>query len=92
MARVDVFTIFPALVEHYLDESVIGRARLSGLLDLRTHDLRAACTDVHRSVDDSPFGGGAGMVLAPGPVFAAVEAVRAPRPLLLLGPGGRRLD
>ncbi|MGH9094540.1 MAG: tRNA (guanosine(37)-N1)-methyltransferase TrmD, partial [Acidimicrobiales bacterium] len=46
----------------------------------------------HRSVDDTPFGGGAGMVLAPDPVFAAVEAIDPPRPLLLLGPGGRRFD
>jgi tRNA (guanine37-N1)-methyltransferase len=86
------FTIFPALVESWLDASLIGRARQSGLLDLPVHDLRSAAQDPHRSVDDAPFGGGAGMVLAPGPVFAAVEAVDPPRPLLLLGPGGRRFD
>ena len=59
-----------------------------GLLDLRTHDLREHTTDVHRTVDDSPFGGGAGMLMRPEPVFAAVEAVDPPRPLYLLGPGG----
>ena len=90
--RVDTFTIFPALVEGWLDASLIGRARQAGVLDLRVHDLRSAAQDPHRSVDDAPFGGGAGMVLAPEPVFTAVEAVDPPRPLLLLGPGGRRFD
>jgi tRNA (guanine37-N1)-methyltransferase len=66
------------------------------VLDLRVRDLRAGAEDARRSVDDSPFGGGAGMVLMPGPLFAAVEAVETaeglPRPLLLLSPGGRRFD
>ncbi|MEO6121343.1 MAG: tRNA (guanosine(37)-N1)-methyltransferase TrmD [Acidimicrobiales bacterium] len=87
-----MFTIFPAMVEHYLDESLIGRARRAGVLEITVHDPRDGATDVHRSVDDSPFGGGAGMVLAPEPVFAAVEAVAPPRPLFLLGPAGRRFD
>jgi len=90
--RIDVLTIFPAMVEAFAGESLLGRARRAGLLDLRVHDLRDVTTDVHRTVDDSPFGGGAGMVLKPEPVFATVEAVDPPRPLLLLGPGGRRLD
>ena len=67
--RIDVFTLFPEVIEHYADASILGRARGRGLLDLRTHDLREAATDPHRSVDDAPFGGGAGMVLAPEPVF-----------------------
>ncbi|GAC1518082.1 MAG: tRNA (guanosine(37)-N1)-methyltransferase TrmD [Acidimicrobiales bacterium] len=90
--RVDTFTIFPDLVESWLGASLIGRARRAGLLDLRVHDLRSTAQDPHRSVDDAPFGGGAGMVLAPAPIFAAVEAVAPPRPLLLLGPGGSRFD
>ena len=95
--RIDVFTLFPEVVEHYGSASILGRARAAGRLDLRTHDLRAAATDVHRTVDDAPFGGGAGMVLAPEPVFGAVEAVAAgpdglPRPLLLLSASGRRFD
>jgi len=90
--RVDTFTIFPALVEGWLGASLIGKARDAGLVDLRVHDLRSAAQDPHRSVDDAPFGGGGGMVMAPAPVFAAVEAVSPPRPLLLLGPGGRRFD
>ena len=90
--RVDTFTIFPELVDGWLQGSLIGKARQAGLLDLRVHDLRAGAADPHRSVDDTPFGGGPGMVLAPQPVFAAVESVDPPRPLLLLGPAGRRFD
>ncbi len=90
--RVDTFTIFPGLLEAWLSASLIGRARERGLVDLRVHDLRSTAHDPHRSVDDAPFGGGGGMVMAPEPVFAAVEAVAPPRPLLLLGPGGRRFD
>jgi tRNA (guanine37-N1)-methyltransferase len=90
--RIDVFTIFPGLVTGFAAESILGRAQESGRLDLRCHDLRAHTTDVHRTVDDAPFGGGAGMVMKPEPIFAAVEAAAPPRPLLLLGPGGRRFD
>lgn len=87
--RIDVLTIFPDLVSGFARHSILGRARDRDLLDLRVHDLRQATSDVHRSVDDSPFGGGAGMVLRPEPVFVTVEAVEPPRPLFLLGPGGR---
>ena len=59
---------------------------------MRLHDPRRYTTDPHKSVDDTPFGGGAGMVLRPEPLFAAVEAVDPPRPLFLLGPAGRRFD
>ena len=90
--RIDVFTIFPGMLDAFFAESLLGRARQKGLLDVRTHDLREHTTDVHRTVDDEPFGGGAGMVLTPEPVFAAVEAADPPRPLLLLSPGGRRFD
>ncbi len=90
--RIDVITIFPEMVAGFASTSLLGKAQERGLLDIRTHDLRDAATDVHRSVDDAPFGGGAGMVLTPGPVFDTVERVRPPRPLYLLGPGGRTLD
>jgi tRNA (guanine37-N1)-methyltransferase len=90
--RIDVFTIFPELLEHYCEGSLLGRSRRQGVLDLRIHDLRAGAGDPRRSVDDAPFGGGAGMVLGAGPIFEAVERVVPPRPLLLLGPGGRLLD
>jgi tRNA (guanine37-N1)-methyltransferase len=90
--RIDVFTIFDTMVDDFAGQSLLGKARAAGRLDIRVHDLRAQTTDVHRTVDDAPFGGGAGMVLKPEPLFAAVEAVDPPRPLLLLGPGGRRFD
>jgi tRNA (guanine37-N1)-methyltransferase len=92
--RIDVFTIFPGMVDGFLSESLIGKARVgeNAPLDIRVHDLRSTAVDPHRSVDDTPFGGGAGMVLTPEPVFGAVEAVDPPRPLFLLGPGGRRFD
>ena len=90
--RIDVFTIFPVLVEEFCSESLLGKARGTGLLDLRTHDLRDHTTDVHRTVDDAPFGGGAGMVMKAQPIFDSVEAADPPRPLYLLGPGGRRFD
>lgn len=90
--RIDVFTIFPAIVDGFADHSLLGRARESGLVDLRCHDIRDHTTDVHRTVDDAPFGGGAGMLMRPEPIFAAVEAAAPPRPLILLGPGGRRFD
>jgi tRNA (guanine37-N1)-methyltransferase len=90
--RVDLFTIFPQYFTGALDTSLVGRARERGLLDVRVHDLREWATDRHRTVDDEPLGGGPGMVLMPGPVFAAVAAVDPPRPLLLLSPAGRRFD
>jgi tRNA (guanine37-N1)-methyltransferase len=90
--RIDVITIFPEMVEGFASHSLLGRAREKGILELRTHDPRDHTTDVHRSVDDSPFGGGAGMVMKAEPLFGVVEAEDPPRPLLLLGPAGRRLD
>ncbi len=90
--RIDVFSLFPGLVDTFCSESLLGKARGQGLLDLRCHDIREQTTDVHRTVDDAPFGGGAGMVMRAQPIFEAVEAVDPPRPLLLLGPGGRRFD
>ncbi|HWS46846.1 MAG TPA: tRNA (guanosine(37)-N1)-methyltransferase TrmD [Acidimicrobiia bacterium] len=90
--RIDVFTIFPEYLDGPLRLSLVGRARDAGVVDLRLHDPRAFTTDRHRSVDDEPFGGGAGMVMTPGPLFAAVEAVTPARPLLLLSASGRRFD
>ena len=90
--RIDVFTIFPGILDAFTSESLLGKARGSGLLDLRLHDPRDRTTDVHRTVDDAPYGGGAGMVMRAEPLFASVEAADPPRPLLLLSPGGRRFD
>jgi tRNA (guanine37-N1)-methyltransferase len=90
--RIDVFTIFPEYLEGPLRASLLGRARERGLIDVRVHDPRDQTTDAHRSVDDTPFGGGVGMIMAPGPLFAAVEAADPPRPLFLLSAAGRRFD
>ncbi|MEI7967261.1 MAG: tRNA (guanosine(37)-N1)-methyltransferase TrmD [Actinomycetota bacterium] len=88
----DVFTLFPQLVDNFCSESLLGRARNEKLVDVRSHDLREHTTDVHHSVDDAPFGGGAGMVLRAEPVFESFEKSGAPRPLLLLSPGGKPFD
>jgi tRNA (guanine37-N1)-methyltransferase len=91
--RINVFTIFPAIFESPLRESLLGRAIGQGLLDIRVHDLREWSDDRHRTVDDTAFGGGPGMVMKPEPFFAAVESLDPDRGrVLLLSPAGRRLD
>ncbi len=90
--RIDVFTIFPGIVGDFCTESLLGKARAAGLVDLRIHDPRDQTSDVHGTVDDAPFGGGAGMLMQPEPIFASVEAANPPRPLFLLSPGGQRFD
>jgi tRNA (guanine37-N1)-methyltransferase len=90
--RVDVFSIFPEWFAGPLDASLLGKARAEGVLEVRLHDPRTFTADRHRSVDDAPYGGGAGMVMTPGPLFDAVDAVDPPRPLLLLSAAGRPFD
>jgi tRNA (guanine37-N1)-methyltransferase len=90
--RIDVLTIFPEYLEAALDVSLLGQARREGRLEVRLHDTRAHTTNRHRSVDDTPFGGGAGMVMTPDVLFAAVEAVAPPRPLILLSAAGAVFD
>ncbi len=90
--RIDVFSIFPDYFNGPLGASLLGRARTEGLLDVRIHDPRDQTSDRHRTVDDTPYGGGAGMVMMAEPLFAAVEAARPPRPLFLLSASGRRFD
>jgi tRNA (guanine37-N1)-methyltransferase len=90
--EIHVFTVLPHVLEPALSGGLLGKARERGVVTVRVHDLRHHTSDRHRSVDDTPFGGGAGMVLTPEPIFRAVEAVDPPRPLLLLDPGGRRFD
>ena len=90
--RIEVISIFPEMIKEFAQHSLLGRALAGGLFDLRVHDLRSVAVDPHRSVDDTPYGGGPGMVLAAPPIFETVEKVEAARPLLLLSPAGRRLD
>ena len=90
--RVDLVTIFPELVDVPLRTSIIGRAAASGLVSFGVHDLREHGIGRHRSVDDYPYGGGAGMVMRPEPLFAAVEPLReAGATVILLDPAGERL-
>ncbi len=92
--RVDVITIFPEIFAPFLATSLVGRAVERGLLDVRLHDLRAYTEDRHRSVDDEPYGGGGGMVMAAPPWIRAVREVAGERRpwRVLLSPQGRRLD
>jgi len=81
--------LFPGMLEGPLSESIPGRIREQGLVEIRIHDLREWGLGRHRSVDDSPYGGGAGMVLRPEPVAAALDALRRPdSTTILLDPGG----
>ena len=87
--EIDVLTLFPAMVNTPLAESIPGRIQEQGLADVRVHDLREWGLGRHRSVDDAPYGGGAGMVFRPEPVVSAIESLRRPESLvILLDPGG----
>jgi len=94
--RIDIVTLFPGMLEAPLAESILGRARARGLVDIRVHDLREHAAGRHRVTDEAPFGGGGGMILKPEPLAAAIDALRAagsaeaPARVILLGPAGRR--
>lgn len=91
--RFDVVSIFPDWFESPLRTGLLGKALESGLFEIETHDLRKWATGPHRKVDDTPFGGGAGMVMAPGPVVDAVEAIKLPQGrVILLAAAGRPLS
>jgi tRNA (guanine37-N1)-methyltransferase len=92
--RFDVVTIFPEFFSGPLDASLLGKARARGLVEVTLHDLRNHTDDVHRSVDDEPYGGGVGMVMKPEPWYAAVESIEGGMQArrILLSPAGRRLD
>ena len=91
----DVITIFPEILRAYLSEGVLGKALQRNLIEVRIHDLRNYTTDKHRTVDDYPYGGGAGMVMKPEPFFHAVEAIgleKTGRRVAMLSPAGRKFD
>ena len=93
----DVLTIFPGMFEGPLTESILKKGQEKGLIEVRLHDLRSFAHDRHRQVDDTPYGGGGGMVLMPGPIFEGVEAVQATHAaarsrVILLSPQGRPFD
>ena len=105
--KIDILTLFPEICRAPLSESMMKRAQENKIVDLRIHNLRDWTTDKHHIVDDAPFGGGQGMVMKPEPIFAAVEQLtqkmlnpQRPTPnaelqkpkVILMSPGGRRLD
>ncbi|HCC68652.1 MAG TPA: tRNA (guanosine(37)-N1)-methyltransferase TrmD [Nitrospiraceae bacterium] len=93
--KCDVLTLFPDIIEAYLGESILKRASQKNILDIRIHNIRDFALDRHKTVDDYPFGGGAGMVLKPEPVFRAVDFIKSNGELIrivLLSPQGRPFD
>ena len=93
--RFDIFTLFPGMFDGPLSESILKRAQEAGLIEIALHDMRSYTSDKHHVCDDTPYGGGGGMILKPEPVFRAVEAVLgAPPecPVVLLTPQGRLLN
>jgi tRNA (guanine37-N1)-methyltransferase len=90
---IDVITIFPGMLKGFLEESMLKRAVEKNAVRIRTVDLRLFTRDVHRTTDDRPYGGGAGMVMKPEPIFEAVESVRSPEArVVLMSPQGRRFN
>ena len=93
--RIDIVTLFPEMFASVLEGSLLGAARQAGIVDIRLTNFRDFAAGVHRQVDDRPYGGGPGMLLMPEPVVSCVEAVQreaVPGRVLMLTPGGRRLD
>ena len=91
--RVDIFSLFPEVFQPYLEISILKRAIQAGLLQVHAHNIRDWATDKHHTTDDTPYGGGGGMIMKPEPLFNAVEAVLgAPPtcPVILLCPQGER--
>jgi tRNA (guanine37-N1)-methyltransferase len=76
--HIDILTLFPRMLDGFLGESILGKGIESQRLTVKVHDLRAWTTDKHKTADDRPFGGGAGMVMKPDPVFAAIEQIQTP--------------
>jgi tRNA (guanine37-N1)-methyltransferase len=88
--KIDVLTLFPGMFAGPLDESIVKRARQSGLVDIGIHQLRDYAHDRHKTVDDSPFGGGPGMLMKPKPIFEAVESLAGEQTwVILLTPAGK---
>jgi len=88
----DVFTLLPEVFPPYLDSSILQRARQNRLIDVRVHNIRDYAHDKHHTTDDTPYGGGGGMVMKPEPMFEAVESIlgrEADCPVILLTPQGR---
>lgn len=93
LIKFDVIATIPGIFDGFTGASILGRAAEQNLIEIRIHDLRQWAKDKHRMIDDRPFGGGAGMVLKPEPLFDAIESLLAPESrLIVLAPSGRRFD
>lgn len=91
--RFDVLTLFPAMLEGFLAESMVGKSIQRGIVEAAVHNLRDWTTDKHQITDDRPFGGGAGMVMKPEPIFSAIEELRREESTVIyLAPDGEKLD
>ena len=90
--RIDVLTLFPKMFDAVLGESILKRSQAKGLAEIKVHDLRDWTSDAHRSADDKPFGGGAGMVMKIEPVSRALEELKGKSKVILLTPQGKRFD
>lgn len=92
--RFDIITIFPEIFDSYFNESIIKRARQKNLVEIFIHDLRKFSKDKHKKVDDIPFGGGAGMVMTPQPLYDAIMAIKKKNrgPVVYLTPQGKKLS
>lgn len=95
MLRIDIISAVPALLESPLSHSIVGRARDNGYIDVHIHDLRDYTEDKHLKIDDYPYGGGAGMVLTPQPIFSCIELLKAERDydeIIFTAPNGKQFD
>src|SRR3954451_21983233 len=91
--RIDILSLFPKITKSALEESIMKRAPAAGLAEFHSHNIRDWATDKHRTTDDTPYGGGQGMVLKCEPIFAAVEALRTPAArVVFMSPSGRTLS
>ena len=95
MLRIDIISAVPALLESPLSHSIVGRARDNGYVEIHIHDLRDYTEDKHLKIDDYPYGGGAGMVLTPQPIFSCIESLKAKRDyddIIFTAPNGKQFD
>jgi len=95
MLRIDIISAVPALLESPLSHSIVGRARDNGYVEIHIHDLRDYTEDKHLKIDDYPYGGGAGMVLTPQPIFSCIESLKAERDyddIIFTAPNGKQFD
>lgn len=95
MLRIDIISAVPALLESPLSHSIVGRARENGYVEINIHDLRDYTEDKHLKIDDYPYGGGAGMVLTPQPIFSCIESLTSEREydeVIFTAPNGKQFD